>query len=596
MRSHSRRAWSWFVGTALVLIASLVWLSSAIVGLDRDEVRARRLAADEQKMRLALWRMDSWLSPRLARESMRPASEYQAFAPAPAAWTRGFSRIAPDEVLVPSPLLSFSSELFPLHFELRADGRVSSPQVPTGNQRDVAEVEGRDGASFEAATRRLEQVRQRLEFAAVSAELAVAESQLQLLGCNLVRSDIGPMQQRQVVDYDNRQVANAANQGQLRLNALPEPVLPDPVPSDPAHRETIGPMVPLWLSGAEPMLVFTRRVSGANQVIQGVVIDWPTLQRELGALVTDLFAADRVEIARCVESTPEQGGTMLASVPARLIAHPGRDLVDHSYFAWRMLPVVWAGVLLALAALGFTLRAALGFGERRARFASAVTHELRTPLTTFRLYSEMLADDVVTDPQARHEYLETLRQESDRLARVVENVLAWSRLEQGRFASRRERHRLADLLSRQEPQLARRLGDAGLQLELRIDAIAAAAEITTDEEAVGQILFNLVDNAAKYARDAGDRRVTLAVHLHDADVVFEIRDRGPGVPAAFARRIFSPFDRGAVPTATNEQPGVGLGLALSRGLARDLGGDLELEAADPGARFRLRLPRPRTSR
>ena len=587
MNAHRRSAWLWFVGTALVLVAILVWLSMAIVGLDRDEVHSRQVALAEQKMRLALWRMDSWLSPRLARETMRPVGEYKAFAPAPEAWTRGFNKIAPDEVLVPSPLLASRSELFLLHFELRADGTVSSPQVPTGNERDVAEAEGRAGMSFEPAARRLEALRERLKFSGLSAHLVSAESQLQMLGCNLVPNDVGPREQQQIVDFDNRQMAYQANIGQLRLNQA----APSPPPSTPSQPDTVGPMVPMWLPGDEPALVFVRRVSGDSPRIQGVVVDWGAVHAELIALVNDLFSAGCAELERCTDPTPEQQGTMLASLPARLVVTSSYAEMAGSFFAGKVLWIVWAGVFLSLTALGFTLRAALGFGERRARFASAVTHELRTPLTTFRMYSEMLADGVVTEPAAQREYLLTLRQEADRLSRVVENVLAWSRLEQGRFAGRRERHAVVDLVDRLKPQLAQRLQDAGMTLALDVAAECEAVAVQTDEDAVAQILFNLVDNAAKYARDAADRTVTLQVRALDDAVTCAVCDRGPGVPPVFRRRIFAPFDRGALPTASNEQPGVGLGLALSRGLARDLGGELELVPGAVGACFELRLPR-----
>ncbi|MCB9886561.1 MAG: HAMP domain-containing histidine kinase [Planctomycetes bacterium] len=588
MSFHRRRAWAWFVGTAGVLVASLVWMSTAIVGLDRDEVHARQVALAEQKMRLALWRMDSWLSPRLAREAMRPAAEYRAFAPAPEAWTKGFNKIAPDEVLVPSPLLNFESDLFPLHFELADDGAVSSPQVPTGNARDIAEAEGRDGASFEPAAHRLEELRQRLPGADLSADLAAAEARIPVMGCFLTPNDAGPVLQQQVTDYDNRQLANAANQGQVTFNMRSTR---GPTPLTGTAPEAIGPMVPMWLPGEDSVLVFVRRVTGNAPRIQGVLVEWSALHAELIALVADLFAPGCVELVRCAAPTLEQQGAMLASVPARLVTRAEASAIVGSFFAGRVLWIVWGGVLLALTALGFTLRAALGFGERRARFASAVTHELRTPLTTFRMYSEMLADGVVTEPAAQKEYLDTLRQEADRLARVVENVLAWSRLEQGRFASRCEPHVLDELIARQQSQLQRRLEDAGMTLVLDVDPACAATEVVTDEDAVAQILFNLVDNAAKYARDAADRSVTLRARADGDRVALTVCDRGPGVPDAFRRRIFAPFDRGAVPTASNEQPGVGLGLALSQGLARDLGGELDLVDTDVGACFRLRLPR-----
>ncbi len=584
MTRHRLRAWSWFLGTAAVLLAGLVWLSCAIVALERDEARARQAAVAEQKLRLALWRMDSWLSPRLAREAMRPAGDYRALAPTQAAWTKGLSKIGPDEVLVPSPLLTFRSALFPVHFELAADGSLSSPQVPTGNARDVAEAEGVDGAVFEAAAARLASLSARLDPVRLGAALGESERALRDLGCNLGVMPEGPLVEQQRVDYGNRALANVQNQRESQEG------LNDRLQRSESPVEPVGALVPVWLAGDTAELVFVRRIGGAAPRLQGFVVDWSNLQGELAALVRDLFAPGCAEIVRCPQADPDLQGTMLASVPARLVVRAAAADAPVPSFAGRLLGIVWAGVLLALLALGFTLRAALGFGERRARFASAVTHELRTPLTTFRMYSEMLADGVVSEPAARQEYLDTLRQESDRLARVVENVLAWSRLEQGRFASRPEPHVVGEMLERLAPQLSRRLGDAGLEFVIEVAPDAAAARLRTDEDAVGQILFNLADNAAKYARGAADPHVVLSARVASGRLLFDFADQGPGVPPSFRRRIFEAFDRGQVRTADNEQPGVGLGLALARGLANDLGGTLVLVDTARGATFRLELP------
>jgi len=587
VNAHRRTTWTWFVGTALLLLGVVSWLTAMLAKLDGDEIRSRQDAELQQRLRLALWRMDSWLSPHLAREAMRPASEYRAFAAPGAAWTRGLEPIARDDLVVPSPLLSFASDLFPLHFELASDGSLQSPQVPTGNQRGIAEANGVMAASIDGAASRLAAlqavVQQRLLFAGFDRQLQQAEALLPVVGCTIAPPGAGVELQQSVADYGNRQRANAQNLGQggtatTKLGAV--------VPT------AIGPLLPLWLDGPEPMLVFARRASeGGVHRLQGVVVDWPTLQRELLALVGDLFAPGAAELVRCAAPTPVEQGSMLASVPARLEATPYLCHVESKLPTSAILGITWGITVLALLVLGFTLRAAIGFGERRARFASAVTHELRTPLTTFRMYSEMLADGVVTEPAAQREYLDTLRREADRLSRVVENVLAWSRLEQGRFASRRERHGVASLLQRIAPSLQRRLADAGMALQLDVDPSAADAVVTTDDDAVAQILFNLVDNAAKYARDSADRTVHLAAHLAGGTVQLDVRDHGPGIAAPMRARVFAPFDRGAVPTASNDVPGVGLGLALARGLARDLGGDLTLvDAAAPGACFRLALP------
>src|SRR5690606_36772223 len=135
--------------------------------------------------------------------------------------------------------------------------------------------------------------------------------------------------------------------------------------------------------------------------------------------------------------------------------------------------------------------------ERRGAFVSAVTHELRTPLTTFRMYAEMLADNMIPSAQTRQQYLETLRVEADRLAHLVENVLAYAKLERGRQGQRREPTTLLHLVEHAEPRFRERAAQAKMQWVLETND-AAEVPLRTDPAAVEQILFNLVDNACKY--------------------------------------------------------------------------------------------------
>jgi signal transduction histidine kinase len=130
-------------------------------------------------------------------------------------------------------------------------------------------------------------------------------------------------------------------------------------------------------------------------------------------------------------------------------------------------------------------------------------------------------------------------------------------------------------------------------MELVVDAGSAAeTEVETDVEAIGQIVFNLVDNACKYARGADDRTVRVTAAAANGRFELLVRDGGPGVPEEHARSIFAPFDRGARGPG-DATPGIGLGLALARGLARRMGGELALVAPEGGrgACFRLSLPR-----
>jgi signal transduction histidine kinase len=238
------------------------------------------------------------------------------------------------------------------------------------------------------------------------------------------------------------------------------------------------------------------------------------------------------------------------------------------------------------------MRGAVTLSERRGAFVSAVTHELRTPLTTFRMYTEMLADGMV-DERRRDRYVRTLQAEAERLGHLVENVLAYARLERNRHGGRVEVLPVAEVVARCQEHLAARAAQAEMTLVVAIDA-AADAELRVDAAAVERVLFNLVDNACKYAASATDRRIHLEAGAPAGGAVtLRVRDHGPGVDPRDARRLFRPFSKSAK-EAAQTAPGVGLGLALGRRLARAMGGALRVEPNTTerggGACFALQLP------
>jgi signal transduction histidine kinase len=129
-----------------------------------------------------------------------------------------------------------------------------------------------------------------------------------------------------------------------------------------------------------------------------------------------------------------------------------------------------------------------------------------------------------------------------------------------------------------------------MQCELRIDENAARKELLTDQSVVEQILFNLVDNAAKYAREATDKQIHVEASGNAAWLWFVVRDHGPGIQQRSFGRRMQPFGKSAQQSAETA-PGVGLGLALCRRLARQLGGRLEIDATNRGgASVSLLLP------
>jgi signal transduction histidine kinase len=247
-------------------------------------------------------------------------------------------------------------------------------------------------------------------------------------------------------------------------------------------------------------------------------------------------------------------------------------------------------VLLAALAAFVLLRGAVVLSERRGAFVSAVTHELRTPLTTFRMYTEMLEGGMVPDEQKRQRYLVTLRTEAERLDHLVKNVLAYARLEKTRAGGQIESVQVLDLTERIKDQLSDRAGQSDMQLTVELSDPVAATTVRADRAAAERILFNLVDNACKYATDADDRRIHIEAERRGDMLAVKVRDHGAGIGPEQARRLFKPFSKSAK-EAAESAPGVGLGLALSRRLARGMGGDLVLDTSvSDGACFVFTLP------
>jgi signal transduction histidine kinase len=334
--------------------------------------------------------------------------------------------------------------------------------------------------------------------------------------------------------------------------------------------------------------VLARRVTRGNDVlIQGVWLDWPKLKDWLTRSAADLLP--EMSLVAAAPNGDVASQRLLATLPVELVVPP--LAIAPASIAPLGLPLLAAWLSLALAAVAV---AALLFGvvrlsERRAAFVSAVTHELRTPLTTFRLYTDMLSQGLVTDEARRGEYIDTLHAEADRLGHLVENVLSFARLERRGKLRRRETTTIGRLLDDAVERLSSRAGQAELAIETNADPATRDATVVVDPAAVEQILFNLVDNACKYAAAATDRRLHLDAQVDGNAASIRLRDHGPGIAAKLAREVFRPFSRPA-DSAHPNVPGVGLGLALSRRLARSMNGDLLLARGDGGAEFELRLP------
>ena len=226
-----------------------------------------------------------------------------------------------------------------------------------------------------------------------------------------------------------------------------------------------------------------------------------------------------------------------------------------------------------------------------------MSHELRTPLNAIGGHAELIEIGVhgpVT--AAQHEALDRIQRSKRHLAGLVNAVLGFARIEAGAVHYAEEDVPLTEVISTVagfiEPQAAAK----GVALTIEVSReVEGATETRTqltalaDEEKVRQILLNLLGNAVKFT-PAGGRIIVTAEAVRDGTVGVKVRDTGVGIPAEKIERIFDAFMQ-VDGTLTRVQDGVGLGLAISRDLARHMGGDITVESEEGrGSIFTLTLP------
>lgn len=257
---------------------------------------------------------------------------------------------------------------------------------------------------------------------------------------------------------------------------------------------------------------------------------------------------------------------------------------------------LYAGLAaVALALLGLAVwfyrasTAELRRAARRVSFVNQVSHELKTPLTNIRMYAELL-DDALWDADDRtRRHLGVIVDESQRLSRLIGNILTFARHQRDRLTLRPVPHVLDELVEGVLEQFAPAFASKGIVVSAALDAPDTAQ---LDADAVGQILANLLGNVEKYAADGG--RVEVSTRQDDTGVWLTVSDAGPGIGRGHQNRIFEPFYR-ISDKLSDGVAGTGIGLGIARALARLHGGDLTLEPSDVGARFTARLAAPRAS-
>jgi signal transduction histidine kinase len=232
------------------------------------------------------------------------------------------------------------------------------------------------------------------------------------------------------------------------------------------------------------------------------------------------------------------------------------------------------------------LQQAQSADRAKGRFLATMSHELRTPLTALAGYGELLADQVIgpmSEPQL--DILERMRSVTNHLSAMIEEILAFTSLEEGRETVRPSEFLAEDLVRSAVAVVEPMADQRGIVVDLKLKS--ASVRVTSDIDKARQILVNLLGNAVKFT-DRG--RVTVRLTRASTSVRIDVQDTGIGIPAEELPRLFRPFAQ--VDTGlTRRHGGTGLGLYISRRLATMLGGHIEV-ASEPGvgSTFSVVLP------
>ena len=225
----------------------------------------------------------------------------------------------------------------------------------------------------------------------------------------------------------------------------------------------------------------------------------------------------------------------------------------------------------------------------RQDFVANVSHELKTPLASIKAYTETLLDWALHDENVNVRFLNRIEEQADRLNQLILDLLSLARLESGHEVFQ---HGPLAVSAVVETCIETHRGRAeAKELDLRLDLgpVDESTLVVADEEAVHQILDNLIDNAIKYTPEGGWVRV--ACQLSDDAVELEVADSGIGIPRDDLPRVFERFYR-VDKARSREMGGTGLGLSIVKHLIQSIGGQITVDSrVGEGTRFNVKLPR-----
>lgn len=377
-------------------------------------------------------------------------------------------------------------------------------------------------------------------------------------------------------------------------------------------RERDSGLLPRLVDGVLSLLYWTKRPGGE---IAGCEVNMDELRRR----VAGVLPAERSEV-RLIMALDEDGkpvaplGSSQAFVPdlrrpfvAREISpvlprwEVGAWLVDPALptrvaratklAVWSLVAVLICAIAAGGAVVLWILSREMRAAAQKTTFVANVSHELRTPLTSIRLFAELLLSGRQPDEERRREYLRTMVLETERLSRLVDDALAFSRRGTSKMSFEMRPVSLSDIAWSAVELLREGMGNNGFEIRLSMpesDGQEDALTVSGDAEALRQVIVNLLSNAEKYSGEA--REIEVRCRRKEGFPVVEVADRGIGIDPKFAGKIFHAFFR-CDDSLASPKNGVGLGLSIARDIARKHGGDVTYAPREGGGSvFTVSLP------
>lgn len=572
---------AWYVSSRRALDAE-VRLQSQMA--TRVTLESERAAADRLARRLEELR---------ASESQRPYFHYQNLYHDPKGASQGLS-------VAPSPLASGPGHpLVAAHFQIDANGRVSLPtlneELRELNAPNAAEQRAirdtltasvktiRDSvAPLVSVLDREAQVERAMNARIAELETSLAEAREREARLRAARAaDARAVEARLNAARDDAQRNVSSRQSSVQL--LDPEVFSQNLNSNVVYQQvkqkvmTPAPVAPRSARPVEirttPLEWRTLTIAGKPRLVALRAVhtpDGPLVQGMLTPVADGAVVEGAVVRRAALQGTSIEGTGWRAELarPVLVSQEAERERFMRTFTA------VAGVLLLVVVGVVWTLSRVERLATDRARFAATAAHELRTPLASLRVYSDLIAEE--EDPEKRERYAREIAGQTERLGRVVANVLEVTRLERGTFALAPRPGEIgpavADCIARLEPQMQA----ARCPIDLRV--APDLPEIAFDPDALHHVVDNLVDNAEKFSRDVPDRSISVDVAPDEGGVRITVSDRGPGV----SEELFvdaKPFRRGTTAMAPS---GLGLGLFLVDRIVRGHGGAVRSSPREGG--------------